>query len=126
MPVYTVKFPLIVVSKKDTFDVLDENNIEEVVRFNLKSTILSCPGERRSDPDFGVCAKSFLFEGQDSDFTSLRETMLRQIRKYVPYCRIRQLAINVPENNPNALHIVINYSIPDIKKNDIFELILSG
>ena len=126
MPVYTVKFPLNVVSKRDTFDVYDETNIEEVVKFNIKSTILSCPGERRSDPEFGVCAKSYLFDNEMCDFEGLRENILRQIQSYVPYCFLQQVTVEPVENSPNTLHIVIRYSIPDINKEDVFELILSA
>ena len=125
MPVYTVKFPLDVVSKRDTFDVLDENSIEEVVKFNIKSTILTSPGERRGDPDFGVGARSFLFDNELADFGSLRGAILRQIQKYVPYCFVEDLTISTLENNPNALHIKLQYIIPDINKKDVFELILS-
>jgi len=126
MPVYTVKFPLDVVSKRDTFEVYDETNIEEVVKFNIKSTILTCPGERRGDPDFGACAKSHLFENALNGFGGLRSKILQQIQRYVPYCLVEELMVESAENAPNALYIMIRYSIPDINKKDVLELILSS
>ena len=126
MPIYTVKFPLNVVNKQDTFDVYDENNIKEVVKFNIKSTILSCPGERRGDPDFGVCAKSYLFDNEMADFQGLRDNILRQVQKYVPYCFVEELVVQPSENNPNSLYIMMKYLIPDINREDVFELILSA
>ena len=126
MPVYTVKFPLQVVSKRDTYDVYDESNIEEVVKFNIKSTILTCPGERRSDPDFGVCAKGYLFDNEMMGFAELRTNILKQIQKYVPYCFVEGLIVEPIEGNSNGLYIRMQYSIPDINKKDVFELILSA
>ncbi len=126
MPIYTVKFPLEVTTQQDTFAVLDESNIEEVVKFNIKSTILTCAGERRGDPDFGVCAKRYLFDNEMGDFNALRDTILRQIQKYIPYCFVEELTITTPEGTPNALYILMEYSIPDINKEDVFELILTA
>ena len=126
MPVYTVKFPLEVVPKVETFDVLDESNIKEVVKFNIKSTILTCPGERRGDPEFGVCAKGYLFNNQTEDFEDLRNSIINQIRKYIPYCIIEALDVSTAENNPNGLLIRLEYSIPDINQEGVFELILSA
>ena len=126
MPVYTVKFPLDIVGKRDTFDVYDENNIEEVVKFNIKSTILTCPGERRGDPDFGTCAKAYLFNNEMVGFEDLRANILKQVQKYVPYCAILELVVETPENIPNGLRIMMRYLIPNINKKDIIELILSA
>ena len=124
MPTYTVKFPLSVVSKEDTFAVIDETNIKEVVKFNIKSTILTCPGERRSNPDFGVCAKRSLFEFS-GDTSQLFNEIVNQISEYVPYCSIDNLKITTPDDSPNTIFITLEYSIPLINQKDVFELILS-
>jgi hypothetical protein len=124
MPVYTLKFPLDVVSKRDTFDVLDENNIKEVVKFNIKSTILTCPGERRGDPNFGVCAKSYLFDQNVFDYSQLRTEILTQVQEYVPYCFIEDLIVESDEDS-NTLLITMTYVISEINKKDTFELSIS-
>ena len=124
MPIYTVKFPLEVVSGRETFKVLDDSNIEEVVKFNLKSTILTCPGERRSNPDFGVCAKGYLFDFAGNT-QELRSKIFRQVQEYVPYCFIDNLTVSTPEDDPNSIYIRIQYTISEINKRDVFELILS-
>jgi phage baseplate assembly protein W len=123
MPIYTVKFPLDVVSKRETFDVIDQSNIEEVVRFNIKSTILTCAGERRSDVMFGCCARKYLFDFPSS-YQKLKTEIVNQIGKYVPYCNIQNITIRSPEENPNSIHIKIRYLISEINKKDVFELIL--
>ena len=127
MPVYTVKFPLDVVSKRDTFDVIDENNIEEVVKFNIKSTILTCPGERRGNPTFGACAKQYLFElATPGRIETMRSNMYLQISEHVPYANVTDIIISNPDNSPNALFISIVYTIPAINKKDVFELLLTA
>jgi len=125
MPTYTVKFPLEVVSKVDTFDMLDESNIKEVVKFNIKSTILTSPGERRGDPNFGVGAKTFLFDMENASYSILRSRILAQVQEYVPYCHIEELIVEVPEGVPNAINIKLKYIIAEINKVDNFELSLS-
>ena len=124
MPVYTLKFPLEVVSKRETFDVLDENSISEVVKFNIKSTILTSQGERRSDPDFGVGAKSYLFDFDTGNFEILREEIIEQVNKYVP-CVLNEVSVGTQEQDMNVISILIRYTIPQINKQDIFELTIS-
>ena len=125
MPVYTLKFPLDVVSKRETFDVLSENDIAEVVKFNIKSTILTCPGERRSDPEFGACAKRFLFDFANGQYDVLREEIISQVNKYVPYSILNEVLVEPSVENENAVNILVRYTIPDIDRQDVFEITIS-
>ena len=124
---YSIKFPLEVVPGDETFATINENEISELVKFNIKSTLLTCPGERRTDLDFGVCAKKYLFSffssGQTAD---LQNKILDQLNEYVPYCLVERIILQVPDNDPNSLRITIKYQIPDINKKDTFELLLSN
>jgi phage baseplate assembly protein W len=125
MRVYTLKFPLEVVSKQDTFDTLDENSISEVVKFNIKSTILTSPGERRSDPDFGVRARSYLFSQNTEPLELLREEIITQVNRYVPYCIIEEVSITQEPEYQNSINIFMRFAIPQINKREIFELSIS-
>lgn len=125
MRVYTLKFPLEVVSKQETFDTLDEDSITEVVKFNLKSTILTSPGERRSDPQFGVGARSYLFSQDTELIEELREDIIQQASRYVPYCILDEVTINQDEEYQDRINILIKFTIPQINKRDIFELSIS-
>jgi phage baseplate assembly protein W len=125
MRVYTLKFPLEVVSKQDTFDTLDENSISEVVKFNIKSTILTSPGERRSDPDFGVGARSYLFSQNTEPLELLREEIITQVNRYVPYCIIEEVSITQEPEYQNSINIFMRFAIPQINKREIFELSIS-
>ena len=125
MRVYTLKFPLEVVSKQDTFETLDENSISEVVKFNIKSTILTSPGERRSDPDFGVGARSYLFSQNTEPLELLREEIIAQVNRYVPYCIIEEVSITQQPEYQNSINIFMRFAIPQINKREIFELSIS-
>jgi len=125
---YTVKFPLELNSKDETFDTLGEDKIEDVINHNIKSTILTHAGERRSVPDFGVGAKKYLFQyntSQISDLDDLESEIFNQVSEYVPYIIIDNLVITHSEENPNAIKITLQYTIPNIKKHARFDLIIS-
>ncbi len=126
---YTVKFPLEQGgAKTETFETLGEDEIVDVINFNIKSTILTHPGERRSDPDFGCAAKTFLFSynsGQLQDFEQLESNIINGINEYVPYIIIDNTLVTTTEDSPNAIKIVIQYTIPNIKKHARFDLIIS-
>ena len=78
---------------------------------------------RRSNPEFGVCAKSALFDFTD-DTEVLFQEIISQVSEYVPYCSIDNLEIKTPEDAPNTIFITLEYSIPLINQKDVFELIL--
>ena len=123
---YSIKFPLEKVSGEETFKTINENEIADLVKFNIKSTLLTSPGERRSDLEFGVGAKKFLFDFFSSGETGdLEDTILNQLNEYVPYCTIEAINLELVPDSPNSLKITIKYEIPDIDKKDTFELLLS-
>jgi len=125
---YTVKWPLIIVSKEDTFETLGSGEIAEVINFNIKSVILTHPGERRSDVNFGVGARKYLFQynsSQISEFEELEDEINKQITEYVPYIIIDDLFVSTIENSPNAIKIVLQYTIPEIKKKARFDLLIN-
>tara|TARA_R110000824_G_scaffold28264_9_gene95208 strand:- start:2826 stop:3206 length:381 start_codon:yes stop_codon:yes gene_type:complete len=125
MTIYTVDFPLDTTSASELFKTLDEGQINELVKFNIKSTLLTCPGERMSDMSFGACVRQYLFEDlQTLDSEMVRNTIAQQIDTYVPYAVILNLNVGLDFDN-HTIKISLRYAIPDIKKQDIFEIILS-
>ena len=88
----SVKFPL-------SLDVNDgaytlNKTIKESVKQNFKNLLLTSPGERIMDPNFGVGLRNFLFENSD-DFTSndIESKIREQIDIYLPFIDI--LRINI-------------------------------
>lgn len=90
--------------------------IPEVVKQNLKNLMLTNPGERLMDKDFGIGIKNFLFEPNVSFIkTTLSKRIEGQIKQYMPFVQITNLAI---EGNENELYLEISYNINPISFGD--------
>jgi phage baseplate assembly protein W len=89
-------------------------NFDDVAAQNLKMLVLTVPGERMMDPDFGVGARRFLFEQMtDSTFRNFESRLYAQQRKYLPYIQITKVefisALTHPNTDENTLGIQIFY-----------------
>jgi len=111
MPGIAVRLPL-TRDKQDGFSLLQTYN--EVAEQNLKMLVLTCPGERMMDPEFGVGARRFLFELVNEDtFQLFKSTLLQQQEKYLPYLVIEDVqfisSLDGTVTNENFLGIRILY-----------------
>lgn len=92
------------------------------IKQKLKMIILTNPGEKLMDPDFGIGIKRYLFEptsgivqknttGNGFIITNLRSELLTklksQVYRYSPDITIQDLLLDITENIAN---ITINYS----------------
>ena len=83
-----------------------ENNqtVMSVVLQNLKMIVLTSPGERIMDPNFGVGIKQFLFEQNDSMTNSrIKARIINQVREYMPFVTIDKVSFSSETNNPNVM-----------------------
>ena len=98
--------------------------VGEVAKQNIKMVVMTSPGERMMNPDFGVGLRNFLFEQEPFMFERLKNRILKQVKRYVPFVMVEQvLAIdlqNIPgEAEPtNSLGIQIIYTIPSAGLSD--------
>lgn len=105
--------------------------LEEVVKQNLKNLILTVPGEKMMDPEFGVGVDKYLFEqNQPSLQADIREEIKRQASIYMPYVDILKVSfakpgddILSPDNEATTLRIRIQYFIHPLSIEDVLELI---
>ena len=123
MPGLSPKLPLSV-DKIDGYALT--KNFKQVAQQNLKMVILTAPGERVMDPNFGVGLRSFLFENaSDTTFSLVEERIREQTRIYVPYITIQSINFLSSENDfsktkapgdslSNYLKLEIKYSIPSM------------
>ena len=126
---YSVKLPL-------SYDLGDgpyalNKDLASVVKQNLKMLILTNPGERVMDTDFGVGAKSLLFNNINSEENGrIQSKIYEQINKYLPFVVIE--SINIQDSqidtslNDNSLSISIQYYVPNLKQQDTLNIILSS
>ena len=84
-----VRLP-IVRSKRDGLALV--KSYGDLVSQNLLMLVLTVPGERMMDPEFGVGARRYLFENMTpSVFEDFKSRLLTQQRKYMPYLTIEKV-----------------------------------
>jgi hypothetical protein len=86
--------------------------LEEVADQNLKMIILTAPGERVMNPEFGVGVRNYLFE-QETPFLvdEIRNNIKNQVERYASFIKIQQLNINMDSDN-GVLFVQIKYAVP--------------
>ena len=77
-------------------------NYNDLVTQNLKMLVLTAPGEKMMDPDFGVGARNYLFEQMtQATFEDFKSKLLEQQQRYLPYLTIRDVQFASSLTNPN-------------------------
>ena len=95
-------------------------SLEENAKQNLKNLILTIPGERVMNSDFGVGFSGLLFENANQELVEeLKERLLTQVGKYLPFINILDVNVRIEEN---TAFLRVNYFIPNISVSDTLEL----
>ena len=98
--------------------------IREAVKQNFKNLILTSPGERIMDLNFGVGLRTFLFENFSIEVEeNIKFRIYNQTKIYMPFIEINSTDVNQGQDKLGTLFISIHYSIPSLGANDT--LILS-
>ena len=86
----------------DVFGAYNLNtNFFDLAQQNLKMLLLTAPGEKMMDPNFGVGLKTYLFEMNAEDtYDRITEKILEQVKIYLPFIKIDDIKYGIPENNP--------------------------
>ena len=110
-----VAFPL-----DDTNMFKGTQTLKEQVKANLINLLLTQPGERVNEPNFGVGLKHFLFE-QNIDIDSLNTVINEQINFYIPEISLIDSEVNFLDDE-HLLFIKIIYSINSDNTMDAIQL----
>ena len=114
-----VKIPLFVDSIDGAYGL--SKDMEELAQQNLKTIILTSPGERIMVPDFGVGVRNYIFEQNTSGTqAALRNAIQQQVSKYAPYILIEELQVSSPnivgalpnERDQTRINIYIRFRVP--------------
>jgi hypothetical protein len=94
---------------------------------NLKMVILTAPGERMMDINFGVGLRQFLFEQADSDvYARIDEKIRQQVATYLPYIQIKSVEFDVPGDAPDfyphSINVVLKFKIVPLQTNSVLNL----
>lgn len=97
----SVKFPL-QRGEQDGYYKLNKN-YQEMIAQNLKNLLLTTPGERVMDPEFGVGIRDLLFEPDDEMVKGRLNSRVRsQVRTYLPMLDIEEVNVSNPRGSSGS------------------------
>lgn len=123
---YSVVLPL----KYDQVDgpYLMNKEIKKVIQQNLKMLILTNPGERVMDTDYGIGVKSLLFHNRTDSVSEINMDAIirRKVQKYMSFITIEEITFSddIP-NELNTVFLSVSYRVPSIKIADNISIILN-
>ena len=102
-------------------------DFETLAKQNLKMLILTNPGERMMDTQFGVGLRKYLFEqNEGSTYSEIQTRIRNQVQRYLPFIGIKRIDFSVPEGNPdlfpNNLVVSIFFTIIPLQTNAILNV----
>jgi phage baseplate assembly protein W len=105
----------------DGFTML--KSFRKLIKQNLKMLLLTAPGERVMEPEFGVGMRNYLFENFTSSTYSKIETNIRkQASIYMPNINIQEVQFSEGAIDQNRVNLRIVFSIPAIGITEMLEL----
>ncbi len=118
---YAPKFPLKFKEKK-LFENIE--NTKELVRFHLTNLLLTNPGEKISDPNYGIGVRQMLFENITTGTLNLwSDKITDSINLYINYINLNHVQI-IPFYEENSINIKISYNLFKDTEEQILELSL--
>ncbi len=118
----SVKLPL-KVTKEDGPYALTKD-LASTVKQNFKNLVLTTPGERIMDPNFGCGAFGLLFENYTPDVKDrFKSRVIEQAKAYMPF---RSVRFDDSSIDSNLISIAINYYITPLNFNDNILINLNG
>lgn len=121
----SVKLPLRVTAEDGPYAL--NKDLVETTKQNFKNLVLTNPGERIMDINFGVGASALLFENYSSDTKErIRARIIEQVKTYMPFLKINSINFDDSSIDANQLFIAINYYISPLNFQDILSINLNG
>ena len=119
------KLPLTLSVEEGPYTSLKE--LKDVVKQNLTMLLLTIPGERIMDPNFGVGLDRFLFEPNDrSVVLEIGSRIETQLQRYMPFLAVKDFyfddGTNDIKTNLNTLNMTIVYYINPLAEEDVLSI----
>ena len=119
MSALAVKIPI----TKDSvngYTMIDD--FDTLIKQNLKMLVLTAPGERIMEPEFGVGIRKYLFENFNNNiYEQIDRDIRRQVERYMPAISIIEISFGGSDIDANLLGVSIMYSIPSIGLKDLLQ-----
>jgi phage baseplate assembly protein W len=120
----TPLFPL--ETSEGTYNTIKQQDQIEAVKFNIKNILLTNPGEKLSDPSFGVGLRGYLFELETSgDISGLKQNIINQIQKYANFFTKLNVIVDISRIHSNTLAVRVEFEFGIKKLNDYLEVTVS-
>ena len=103
-----LSFPL----RRDKFNdfAMTKNSLEQA-QHNLKNLLLTYPGERVGQPEFGSRLRELCFEQIDDTLPErIEEEVRRAVSVWLPYINIIDVATLTEEGDKNKIFVRMKYS----------------
>ena len=98
------------------------DDFDTLIKQNLKMLILTAPGERIMEPEFGVGIRNYLFENFNNSIYKQIDTNIRkQVEMFMPAIAINEVSFEGSDQDSNLLGVAIFFSIPSIGVKDLLE-----
>jgi len=121
----SVKLPLRVGAEDGPYALTKD--LISTTKQNFKNLVLTNPGEKIMDINFGVGISGLLFENYTSDIRDrMRARIVEQAAAYMPFIKIRSINFNDTEIDSNKISLAINYYISPLNFEDVLSLNLNG
>ena len=123
----SVKLPLSVSAQDGAYTL--NKDLLSVVKQNFKMLILTIPGEKIMDPEFGVGIQKFLFENDTMELRSKLSTRIKdQVATYMPFLRVKDVMLpqltDYRSGDNNYLNIQIKYLVESLSTRDVLNISL--
>jgi len=128
MPIYgiTPLLPLAINPRDGKFASI--KTYKKTVKQNFKNLLLTNPGERMMNIDFGVGIKRFLFEMREDAKTSLKGRIHQQTEQYLPYVNLIDVEYPGTETEElyaeEILNVKIIYEVVPLSAVDVLDIII--
>lgn len=87
----------------------------DMIKQNVRMLILTAPGERIMEPQFGVGLRNYLFKNNIPELEGeIRGKIAEQVGRYMPFIQIQEITFTSPESltvSENGLYMMISYKI---------------
>ena len=98
--------------RRDKFNdfKMTKNSLEQA-QHNLKNLLLTFPGERVGQPEFGSRLRELCFEQIDDELPErIEEEVKRAVSVWLPYINIIEIATLTEDGDKNKIFVKIKYS----------------
>ena len=95
---------------------------KDAIRNNLINYLLTNPGERIENPQFGAGLRAYIFSQISSgNLDYIKEDLQEKIKANFPEISLESVEV-LQSANSNTIQVNLNYSIPNTGINDTLEL----